>query len=314
MILKSKRKFGYSFFDTKIRQKRTPGEVIFGIVNIIILFFFAFICIYPFYYVIIGSLSSGPLARTAYFWPINFTLMMYKNIFSNSEIYRAFFISISRTALGSGLTVFFTSMLAFLVTQEKMYFRKFVYRYFIITMYLSAGLIPWYLTMRMYMLQNNFLLYIIPSTINAFYLILVKTYIESLPASMQESAEIEGAGFFTIYIRIILPLIKPILATILVYASVGQWNTWQDNYFLVSDRKLQTLQLMLYTYLQQAQTLATAMRNATASSSGAAGSFTITPETVRMTMVVITVVPVMLVYPFLQKHFTQGIMLGAVKG
>jgi ABC-type glycerol-3-phosphate transport system permease component len=297
-----------------LKVRISAGERVFDAINFVILSLFVFVCIYPFYYVLVGSVSSGSLSRYAYLWPINFTLRTYKDIFSQNEIYRAFFISISRTVLGTLLTTFFTSMLAHLLTKEKMYFRKFIYRYFIVTMYISAGLIPWYITMRTYGLQNNFLVYVVPGIVNTYYLILVKTFIESIPDSLEESAEIDGAGFFTVYTRIILPLIKPILATIMVYAAVGHWNTWQDNYFLVLKRELQTVQLMLYNYLQQAQTLAMAMRNATSTSSGQAAAFPVSPESIRMTMVVITVVPVMLVYPFLQKHFTSGIMLGAVKG
>jgi len=297
-----------------LRISRSNYERTFNAINHIIIFLFMFVCIYPFYYVIVGSVSSGSMARFAYVWPINFTLRTYRNIFSQNQVYYAFLISGARTVLGTFITVFFTSMLAHLVTKEKMYFRKFVYRYFIVTMYISAGLIPWYLSMKAYGLQNNFLVYVVPGAINVYYMILVKTFIESVPDSIEESAEIDGAGFFTVYTRIILPLIKPILATIMVYSAIGHWNNWQDNYFLVTDRNLQTLQLMLYNYLQQAQTLALAMRNATSTTAGQAANFTISAESIRMTMVVITVIPIMLVYPFLQKHFTSGIMLGAVKG
>ena len=298
-----------------MKIRRSIPEQIFNVFNIMFLGLFAFICIYPFWYVMVGSVSSGPLARFAYFWPTGFTLITYEQIFANPDIWRAIFISVARTVIGTFLTVFFTSMLAYLCTKQKMYFRRFVYRFFIITMYFQAGLIPWYITMSAYGLQNNFLLYVIPGTINAFFLILVKTFIESVPSSIEESAEIDGAGFFRIYIVIMLPLIKPILATIAVFASVGQWSTWQDNFFLVTDRSLMTLQLMLFNYLQQAQTLANAMRQATAATAGAGVErVLISPENVRMAMVVVTVLPIMLVYPFLQRYFTKGIMLGAVKG
>jgi len=203
-------------------------------------------------------------------------------------------------------------MLAYLMTQEKMRFRKLIYRYFIVTMYFSAGLIPWYITMKTYGLQNNFLLYVVPGAINPFYMILIKTYIESLPKSIEESAQIDGAGFLHIFIRIILFLSKPILATIAIFAAVGYWNAWQDNFFLVRDGNLQTLQLILYNYLQTAQQLANLMH---AGGQGADPSkVKISADTIRMTMVVITITPIMLVYPFLQKHFAKGIMLGAVKG
>ena len=296
-----------------MKKNNSVWESIFDVVNHLILFLFAFLCIYPFYFVLIGSVSSGPAARTAFFWPANFTLGTYEQLLANADIYRAFMVSVGRTVFGTALTVFFTAMLAHLLTKQKMYFRKAIYRYFIVTMYFNAGLIPWYLTMQAYGLQNTFLLYIIPGTVNVFFLILVKTYIESIPASLEESAEIDGAGFFTIFLRIILPLTKPVLATIVIFGAVGAWNSWVDNFFLVSDRRLMTLQLMLWNHLQQAQSLATTMRNAT-NASGAPMAFPISPDNIRMAMVIITVFPIMLVYPFLQKYFAKGIMLGAVKG
>jgi len=203
-------------------------------------------------------------------------------------------------------------MLAYLLTQQKMLLRKVIYRYFLVTMYVSSGLIPWFITMQAYGLQNNFLLYIVPGTISVWNLILVKTFIESLPASMEESAQLDGAGFFTCYIRIILPLIKPIIATITVFTAVSQWNTWYDNYLLVTNANLQTLQLILYNFLNQAQAMATQMK--AAGSQGGAIVPTVTAQGVQNCMVIISIIPIMLVYPFAQKYFTTGIMLGAVKG
>ncbi len=178
-------------------------------------------------------------------------------------------------------------------------------------MYLSAGLIPWYITMKTYGLQNNFLLYVIPGAVNAYYMILVKTYIEQLPPALEESAELDGAGTITVFWRIILPLCKPIIATIAIYCAVGQWNSWTDNYFLVTDTRLQTVQLILYRNLTNAQAIANAMKN---TATGNMPVTAITPQSVQMAVVVIAVVPIMLVYPMLQKHFTKGIMMGAVKG
>lgn len=191
--------------------------------------------------------------------------------------------------------------------------RKLVYRFIIITMYLSAGLVPWYLVMKAYGFQNSFLLYIIPGAINAYYMILIKTFIEQIPESMEESAEIEGAGFFTIFLRIIIPLSKPILATIAIYRAVAQWNSWQDNFFLVSKSSLQTVQLLLYKHLNETEKLMAMIRSGLNMEAGE-GGIVIPPQTIRMAAVVITIVPIMMVYPFAQKYFTKGIMMGAVKG
>jgi len=295
-------------------MKGSVSENIFDVFNIIIMGLFLILCLYPFYYVLIYSLSNATdAAKGVFLFPSHIDYSAYENIFKKGDIQRAFVVSTARTVLSTALCIFCSSMLAYLVTKKEMLFRKFVYRFILITMYLNAGLIPWYITMKSYGLRDNFLLYIIPGAVNAFFIILVKTYIEQLPQSLEESAEIDGAGFFTIYFKIILPLSKPIIATIAIYAAVGSWNAWTDNYFLVSNPKLQTMQLILYNYINQAQSIADSMKYAANASSESAIS-SITPEGIRMATTVITVLPIMLVYPFLQKYFVKGIMMGAIKG
>jgi len=252
------------------------------------------------------------VSKGVFLWPVKLTLYTYQQILKQNNIPSAFLVSVARTVIGTLLCIFVTSFLAYLVTQKEMIGRKFIYRLIIITMYFNTGLIPWYITMRMYGLQNNFLLYILPGAVNAFYLILVKTFIEQLPSSLEEAARIDGAGFFKIYYRIILPLSKPIIATVTVFCAVAQWNSWTDNYFLVGNKSLQTLQLILYNYLNQAQVLANAMNNST--NGGMDLSKQITPLSIQMGVTVITILPIMLVYPFLQKQFAKGIMMGAIKG
>jgi ABC-type glycerol-3-phosphate transport system permease component len=294
--------------------KVPKSEKIFYIVSMFFVWLFTLLCIYPIWYVLVGSMSSGVHAHYAYFWPKGFSLTTYEQLFSRNDIWLAFVISIARTVVGTSLCVFFTSLLAYLVTQKSMYFRKAIYRYFIITMYINGGMIPWYITMKTFGLVNNFLVYVVPGIISVFNLILTKTFIESLPQSLEESAQLDGAGFFTIFIKIIMPLIKPILATVAVFTAVGQWNTWLDNYILVNRKTLTTLQLILYNYLNQAQQLANQMRGNGGGGGGAAIHYSVSADSVRMTMVIVTVIPIMLVYPFVQKYFTKGILLGSVKG
>ncbi len=293
------------------KQISLAGKI-FDLSNYLILGLFMFICIYPFYYVIIYSVSNPLHAHNIFLWPMGFTVATYKGIFKMNDIYNAFFISFSRTVLGTVITITCSSFFAYIVTKKELYLRKFIYRFLIVTMYLNAGLIPWYLTMKAYGLKNNFLLYIVPGAVIAFFVILIKTYIESLPASMEESAMIDGAGWITIYSRIIVPLSKPILATIAVYSAVGQWNSWNDNFFLVTKDNLQTMQLILYYYLNRAQVF---MNNMTTQDLEAMKvQNLITPQTVKTCITVIATVPIMFAYPFLQKYFVKGIMMGAVKG
>ena len=295
-----------------MEKNRSAASKAMSAVLYVILTLFAFLCIYPFYYIIIYSISDANQAASGLFLlPKGFSLETYKGLFLLNDIPQALLISVSRSILGAIIAIVGSSFFAYLVTNQKMIGRRFVYRFVVLTMYLNAGLIPWYMTMKAYGLQNNFLLYILSGLVTAYYVILIKTYIESLPRELEESALIDGAGIFTRYLRIVMPLSKPIIATIAVYAVVGQWNAWTDNYFLISDARLQTLQMILYNYLNQANRFQ--QMSSSAMDASAAASM-ITPTSVKMCVTVVVVIPIMCVYPFLQRYFVKGIMMGAVKG
>ncbi|MFB9273901.1 carbohydrate ABC transporter permease [Cohnella cellulosilytica] len=284
----------------------------FSIGNYVLLSLITFACIYPFYYIFIYSLSDPLQAGGGLvLWPKGLNFDNYRRLLELPNISSSFVVSVLRTVIGTILTVFCCTLFAYIVTKRELPFRKFIYRFVVITLYLNAGLIPWYLTMKSLGLKNNFLLYVIPGAIVGFYVILIKTFIEQLPAALEESAMIDGAGYFTIFIKIIFFLSLPIIATIAVFAAVNQWNTWQDNFFLVSDPKLQTVQMVLYNYLNQVQSIAN-MTIQELNRGEAARQ--ITPQAVRMTMTMIVTIPILFVYPFLQRYFVKGLMLGAVKG
>lgn len=295
-----------------MKHKKSISERIGDIFIYTVCILLVVVCIYPFYYVIIYSISDPARAsRGIFLLPKGINLETYKGIIMLNDIPGAYLVSILRTFFGTAITIVFSSFFAYLVTNQKMYYRKFVYRFVIITMYINAGLIPWYMTMKAYGLQNNFLLYILPGALSAYFVILLKTYMESLPIELEESAKIDGAGMLTIFGRIVFPLSKPIVATVGVFSMVGQWNQWQDNYFLVSDAKLQTLQMVLYNYLNQANRFQSMSSNAIDAS---AVTSSITPTSIKMCITVLVVLPIMCVYPFLQRYFVKGIMMGAVKG
>jgi putative aldouronate transport system permease protein len=219
---------------------------------------FTFSCAYPFYYLIINTLSANNLSGRGeiIFYPKGVHFNNYRNIFTYEGIPGAAFISLARTVIGSALTVLGSSYLGFMFTNKKLWARTFWYRFVVATMYFSAGLIPWYLIMMNLRLTNNFLAYIIPSIVQPFNIILIKTYIESTPVELQEAAEIDGAGIFYIFGRIILPISKPILATVGIFVAVGQWNSFMDTLLLVTNPKLFSLQFMLYRFLKEARSLA----------------------------------------------------------
>lgn len=298
-------------------MKISKSRVVFNVLNYSILGLFALMCLYPFWYILIYALSDPMEAsKGIYFFIKKFTLSNFSKVFQLSGIYGAILVSVIRTIVGTAGTVLVSAFLGYLFSKREMFARTFFYRMVIITMYIGGGLIPVYLTYNAYGLADRFLVYILPSLVSAYNIILVKTYVEQLPDALQESAMIEGAGYFTVFRTIILPLCGPILATIAIFSAVGQWNAWMDNYLYVSKESLQTLQYTLYKFLSESTELAKRLEmgdksamNVLANEEGQ-----LTPKTVRMTITFITILPIFCVYPFMQKYFTKGIMMGAVKG
>lgn len=296
-------------------EEKTIGSRIFDVVNYLAFAIFTLMCVYPFYYIFINTISDNTLTARGQvmFYPIGLHLSNYAQVLKIAGLGQATLISIARTVLGTGLTVFASAFVGYLVTKEKMWHRKFWYRFIVATMYFNAGIIPWYILMMNMKLTNNFLAYIIPGIMSPFNIILVKTYVESIPAALEESAAIDSAGYWTRFTRIVLPLCMPILATVTVFSAVGQWNSFQDTLFLMTDRNLYTLQFLLYRYINESNALATILKN----SNGAVNmnlSLVQTPTSVRMTVTMIVVAPILFVYPFFQRYFVGGIMIGAVKG
>ncbi|MCL2361476.1 MAG: carbohydrate ABC transporter permease [Defluviitaleaceae bacterium] len=296
-----------------MKHKANANSKIFTVANYGFFILAMFACIYPFWYIFVFSLSDPMQAiRGVYFLPRGFTLQNYLDVFTRPGILQAAGVSVLRTVTGTTLTVLACSFFAYLCTKQKMYFRKFVYRFTVVTMYFNAGLIPWFLTMRAYGLNNNFLVYILPSAIGAFNVILIKTFIEQLPASLEEAAHIDGAGVFTVFFKIIMPLSTPILATIAVFSAVHHWNSWFDNLiFMVGRPELNTLQLMLWNILNQAALQATRITELAQAEQLARQQ---SPVTIRMTATMIVTFPILFVYPFAQRYFVKGIMIGAIKG
>lgn len=284
--------------------------IIFGIIT--------FLCVYPFYYLIINTFSANNLSANGdiMFWPKQIHFSNYREVFKIPGLINASIISVSRTVIGTILVVFASGFLGFMFTQEKMAGRAFLYRFTIITMYFSAGIIPWYITMSNLKLTNNFWAYIIPSVVSPFNIILVKTYIESTPKSLQEAAEIDGASIVAIFWKVIVPLCKPILGTVAIFSAVGHWNSFQDTLILMTNDKLYTLQYILYKYINQASSLASLIKTNQGALSNIMSSVATqqTATSVRMTVSVIVVFPILLVYPIFQKFFVKGIMIGSIKG
>ena len=280
----------------------------------VVIFFvlFTFICVFPFYYLFINTISDNNLVAGGQinFVPQGIHFRNYERILGQEELKNALVVTVSRTLLGTALMVLTSAWAGYLVTKRKMWHRSFWYRALVVTMYFNAGLIPWYTNMLMLGLTGNFLAYIIPGMVAPYNIILVKTYIESIPGSLEESAIIDGASTTKVFLKIILPLSVPILATISIFGAVGNWNSFQDSLLLMSSApKLYTLQHRLYIYLNQTTSI-----NTEQISEQMAQNLLNNGVTTKYTIAMITIIPILLVYPFMQRYFVKGIMLGAVKG
>lgn len=287
-------------------QKRKAG--VFDIFNVIFMLLFAFTCTYPFYYVFIYSISD-PMKATGgvFLWPVDVTLDNYRRVFELKGIGLSTLVSVSITVISTLMAMFISGFVGYLLSRPAMPFRKVIYRIFIGTMFISGGLIPNFLLMKYLHLYDTYWIYILP-TVNAYYMILAKTYIESIPASLEESAKLDGASYWIIATRIVLPLSKPILATIGLFNAVGKWSDYSTTLIYTVNKNLRTLQYILYQYLKSASTILLE------SGANANVQRKLTPTSIKMTLVVITVIPILCVYPYMQRYFVKGIMLGAVKG
>ncbi|MEC0137415.1 carbohydrate ABC transporter permease [Paenibacillus macerans] len=300
------------------RIKSSGGDRIFDICNYIFMVLLMAVTLYPFINVLAVSLNSAQdsLKGGIYLLPRIWTLDNYKYIFREATIFHATLVSILRTIIGTVATVFCSAMVAYSISRQDFVLRKFITVAFILTMYFNGGLIPNYLLMRDLQLVGNFWVYILPGLIGVFNLIIIRSFIENLPESILESGRIDGAGDYRTFFSIVLPLTTPVLATVALFSGVFQWNSWFDVFLYNSSHiELSTLQYELQKILQNSNTTSgTSSLDGMIQGASGAQQNTVTPLSVRATMTMVASVPIIMVYPFLQKYFVKGMMVGGVKG
>ncbi|CAM4521346.1 ABC transporter permease subunit [Paenibacillus macerans] len=300
------------------RIKSSGADRIFDICNYIFMVLLMAVTLYPFINVLAVSLNSAQdsLKGGIYLLPRIWTLENYKYIFREATIFHATLVSILRTIIGTVATVFCSAMVAYSISRQDFVLRKFITVAFILTMYFNGGLIPNYLLMRDLQLVGNFWVYILPGLIGVFNLIIIRSFIENLPESILESGRIDGAGDYRTFFSIVLPLTTPVLATVALFSGVFQWNSWFDVFLYNSSHiELSTLQYELQKILQNSNTTSgTSSLDGMIQGASGAQQNTVTPLSVRATMTMVASVPIIMVYPFLQKYFVKGMMVGGVKG
>ena len=294
----------------KHRKKSSTADIAFTVFNSIFMILFVVITLYPVINTLAISLNDGTdaLKGGIYLLPRKFTFKNYTTVLQKNNLITGAFITVARTIIGTVTALVMNAILAFIVSRPRFMIRKQLSLFWVITMYVNGGLIPTFILFKNLGLTNSFWVYIVPGMISAFNMLVIRTYMNGLPDSLVESAQLDGAGYTTIFIKIISPLCKPVYATVALFVAVGQWNSWFDamlyNRMSGEYTTLQYELMKLLSSVTSTGATAETMKNAVGA---------VTPASVRAAATIITMLPIICIYPFLQKYFVTGLTLGGVK-
>lgn len=299
----------------KMKSKKLE-PIIFNTFNVLFMSLVIIVMLYPFWNTISVSFNNAEdtLKGGITFFPRIFSTFNYQTVFKNELLLTGFINSILRTVLQTITGVFVSALVGYVISRPELMFRKFITRYFLLTMYISAGFIPSYFLIKDLNLQNNFLVYILPGMVSVFNILIMRSFIQTIPSSLVEAAFIDGAGHLRCFFQIILPCCKPVLATIALWCAVGAWNSWIDTFLYCSSKdSLTTLQYEMMKLLASSMNSASS-NNLANYNNGNTIANSVTPASMQAAVTVVASVPILMVYPFLQKYFVNGVTLGAVKG
>ena len=294
----------------RMKLGRSREDRIINSVTAVLCILVLIVTVYPVYYCLIYSFNDGKDAakQALYFWPRKFSLENYKIVFQNKAIYPAFMMTMLRSIVGTVLAVFCMAMAAYALSKDNLKGRKVYMIMGVITLYFSAGVVQSYLLYREMRLLDSFWVYILPNIFQFYYIILFISFFRELPAALEESAQMDGAGYFTILFKIIIPLSTPVIATVSLFVGVWHWNDWFHPAFFIQNESLMTLPAVLMRAMSLAEAQQTLQKMIAVPSQSST-----TMESVRYAMLIVSILPVTIIYPFVQKFFLKGMMLGAVK-
>ncbi|NSW90849.1 MAG: carbohydrate ABC transporter permease [Firmicutes bacterium] len=296
---------------TKI--KKSAGSIIFDSLNSLLMILFCISILFPLWDMIVVSFSPPELASSLTFnlWPKQWNLDSYRYCFSENRIYSAFLVTLYRTIVGTAIHVVVVSFAAYPLSKLDLPYRKGIITFFLIPMFFSGGLIPTFIMIKKLGLIDNLLVYVLPAAFSPFVMLVLRNFFMSLDKAVEESAIIDGASIFTILFRIIFPLSKPVLATIILWHMVYHWNAWFDSMIYIRNERKIVLQLLLRRLMDETDLLESNMQLFVLTQPE---GIQFSSKTVRAAVTIVVITPIVCVYPFLQKYFVKGIMLGAVKG
>ncbi len=293
----------------KRRKKRTPLWIV--------LFFilFSFLCIYPFYYVLVLSFNDATDAMRGgiYFWPRQVSFASYRQVFQNKYLAGSFLISVARVILMMVLVPVTCSLYAYALAQNTLPGRKFFRYVLVLPMYIGGGIIPFYMLLRSLHLTNTFWVYIVPGMFSSFNVLLFRSFFSEVSASLRESAILDGAGEIQVFLRIIVPVSKPVFAAVALFTGVGAWNEWMSGQLYVSNPNLYPLATILHQIIRSVNGNMTGITSGVDLTKITEMGNRVTTESLRYAMIVVTTVPILAIYPFMQRYFIHGIMIGSVK-
>jgi putative aldouronate transport system permease protein len=294
-------------------RKSAPSDLAFNAIVYVFLAFVFVVTFYPFWNILVVSFNDATdsVRGGLYLWPRVFTAESYRSIFRNEELLGSVQVTVLRTVIGTPLSVLAVSMMAYALSKRELIAWRWFSLFFIFTMYFGGGLIPTYMVIKSLGLIDSFWVFIFPGLIGVFLMILIRTYMEQLPAELEESAKMDGANDLQLFARVVLPLCVPVLATVALFVGIGHWNSWYDSYIYTYKPGLKTLQAVLVKILNQYQT--GAMVSEAEQLANSSKRIPVSGESIRMAVTMVATLPIVLVYPFIQRFFVKGIMMGAIK-
>ncbi|MCL2703578.1 MAG: carbohydrate ABC transporter permease [Defluviitaleaceae bacterium] len=295
---------------------KSISERIFDSFNILFLLILCAVIIFPYIHVLMVSLNDNATSTVTglMLWPSAFTLVNYQTLFGNDSIMRALFITVSRIVLVLIYQISLNFMAAYALTRKDLPYKKTIVMFFFIPFFISSGLIPRFILYSSLGLLNNFMVYVLPAGFIFYYFILLRTYLGTIPDSLEESARMDGAGEFKIMTRIYLPLCKPMIATLALLITVETWNNWTDNLYFMTHDRLNTISYELYRVLMERARLQALIQEAIRQGQVTlAGMGATTTQGVRNAQIIVVSLPIIMIYPFLQRYFIKGLMIGGVK-
>ncbi len=292
-------------------KKRTSGERVSGLIIHIILFLMVIITLYPFWHVFMYSISDSRAAMSGglFFYPRKVTFLTYQLLFKTSQIFVAFGNTTAKTVVGTLISLFLTVLTAYPLSLPYFRGRRFFQMFIFFTMLFNGGIIPTYLLLKDLHMLDTFWVYVFPAAMSPYNMFIMRNFFQTIPDSLPESAMLDGANHFQILTRIILPLSKPSLATMTMFYGVANWNSYMDGVLYVNNQKLQLLQVYLRQLISS-----TGAKGALSSAGDLSAAAAVTEESMKMTVIAVSIIPILFVYLFLQKYFTKGVMVGSVKG